>query len=281
MPTGRGVAAARVRGAAGRDGLRGGQPPGAQRGQEGGQHGQRQHPGRRQDRRPPRHVLAAHAVGVGRLMQHRNGQQVARHHPEHAPGQGGHADPAEVRHHDLRRGQADALQHADPVVPGGHRAADHVGHDEHRHDQADERERDHERLHDRAVAGVPALRGQPRAGPGHRARRECPCDFRQVGADLRGGACAGEPVQQLRARRDAGRLYLGHLGRRDPAVGGVGDGIGEPDHGQGDGVRQSGDRDRVAELRAEASRGAVQHDLARSGHPVSGGQHRVVHRAAP
>ncbi len=165
-----GVPAARVRGAAGRDGLGGRQPSGAQRGPERGQHGQGQHPGRRQDRRPPRHALAAHAVGVGRLVQHRDGQHVARHHPEHAPGQGRHADPAQVGHHDLRRSQADALQHADPVVPGDHRAADHVGHDEHRHDQADQRERDHERLHDRAVAGVLALRGEP----GARSRSPCP-----------------------------------------------------------------------------------------------------------
>ena len=78
----RGVPAARPRGAAGGDRLRGRQPSGAQRGPERGQRGQQRasRPGRRPSAHQ-RHLLAADPVGAGRLVQHRDGQQVARHHP--------------------------------------------------------------------------------------------------------------------------------------------------------------------------------------------------------
>ena len=118
----------------------------------------------------------------------------------------GHADDAadqrrdrhleHVRRDHLRRGEPDRLQHADPPGPGHHRAADHVGHDQHRHHEPDQAERDDERHPRRDPAGRLQLCGQLGLRAGQRAAGQGAADL-AMSASTCAVARAGEAVQHL------------------------------------------------------------------------------------
>jgi hypothetical protein len=98
-------------------------------------------------------MWSADAVDARALVQHRDSRQVPEEDSGHTSHQCRRADPDEVRRRDVRGSEADALEHADPVVLGDHRGAHHVSDDQHGHCDTDQGEGHDERLDNRRVAG--------------------------------------------------------------------------------------------------------------------------------
>jgi hypothetical protein len=148
---------------------------------------------------------------------HRQHLPVAQRRPGRRAGQRREADLGQVGVGDLRGGEADALEHADPPVGGDHRRRHHVGHDQHRQHQREDGEGEHERgVHVLLAAHLQI--GQPGLGAFDRPGRQRAPQLGEVGVDLRGGGVVGEGVEHLLLGRGPLRPQRGDLAGRHPGV---------------------------------------------------------------